>query len=264
MTKPGGENQMPVTIDELKKDALLEDAEHKDFALKENLLKKEAERKKQQQEIREKIEQERANQDLYMDEGNERGEKQTYWQYVTSRAEHFTKFTGQQSYIEFSTCIMDLFGMYVAFAQHLTYSKMNAVSLVWKYGKKGGSWAWDKVKNKVTSNVPEIEYGFHIDENGVLETKLFQGGEGADESQKIDFDTFFVAWLQTHGIECDVQGHLTQNGEPVSTEMVEQLDATHPFSDFLRERAEINARYRLAHDVPEPENEEGHGLGHGL
>lgn len=129
-----------------------------------------------------------------------------YWHKVVQMANESTTFKGQESYKEYSTSMMTLFGSLMELSKALIYDKTVSRLFTWTWGKMTGSCAtlgaldatyetWQSKPKKT----PEVKYDVGFDNTGKMSTKATKNGEDLTEEQKIMFDKGLLAWLS----QCD-------------------------------------------------------------
>ncbi|STX29135.1 Uncharacterised protein [Legionella beliardensis] len=168
---------------------------------------------------------------------DQHGKKETYWDRVARKAEDFIQSTGQQSYVEWHTGMMDIFGAAEDLAKALRFTPFAAAldDGTYEAGTRGKliklGLKYDDWRSKKQSH--ELTYSLEIDDKGVLTTKAFKNREPLVEkkeeheqdNEKEMFDTLAVAWLKERGYNFDpANKKLTDStGQPVTPAVLKDL-----------------------------------------
>jgi hypothetical protein len=169
---------------------------------------------------------------------DERGNKLSYWALVKQKADQFVRPAGQQSYIEWSTAIMELLAAYsdlnkaifydesyIKFVWNNTIGETKPGQLVELAASKAGE-VLGSIPTKLHRGVrraalgidrelPDLTYKIDIDETGKLNTTATVDGEPMPPEVKVGFDTLMAAWLESeHGVHLNPDTHQLTKGVP--------------------------------------------------
>lgn len=155
--------------------------------------------------------------------GNERGEKEPIWAAVKRKADELGKITSQNSFVQYSTAIMEIVSFLVLKAQAIeSENRPGLLTMAWRktvaktsLGEKiekvqsgfleivDGAWKqgmlWAGKKTRIIKHEkPVIHYTVQVDERGQLDTVLSINGDVVShgDEKKMLFDIGVVAWLQ--------------------------------------------------------------------
>ncbi|WP_131783040.1 hypothetical protein [Legionella gresilensis] len=153
-----------------------------------------------------------AGQAALSEETDSKGNKVPYWELIKSKAKEFTTPSGQNSYIEWHTGIMEIFAAMCT----LSKASYHSPSLV----KEGLTWVGEAVKNKLHKKPSEpIKFDISVDDNGVLKTQLYLNNklvspdDPKQEAIKQYFDMGVAAWLEQRGYTVDKDTGVVTNAQ---------------------------------------------------
>ncbi|MGQ3887771.1 hypothetical protein ACQUW5_01910 [Legionella sp. CNM-1927-20] len=156
-----------------------------------------------------------AGQAALSEETDRNGNKIPLWELVNAKIAEFIKPSGQTSYVEWHTGIMDIFAALCTLAKASHHSpSLLKEGLIWAHNFRKNQW-------KLTYGTPSssIKYDIGVDENGVLKTQLYLNNKlvsPEDAKQKLikeEFDRGVDAWLEHRGFIKNGQTGVVTNAQ---------------------------------------------------
>ena len=215
-----GPNDKKIEIDDTVKNEILSNAE-KQRKLRDALITEMDQDRAQQRENDARIKREKHDVKAakYWDDGSH---DQTC-NSVASWVRNNVGIKGVNSYIEYSTSIMELCAGYALLNKALAYDNLGerGMKFIWAHTLEGTTAGQvleglavmpgqliDKAGDKILRGVgarksPVLVYSVHIDENGKLTTEVTKNGEPLPNDQQKLFDTGLIAWLKVRGWDFD-------------------------------------------------------------
>ncbi|STX51699.1 Uncharacterised protein [Legionella busanensis] len=166
---------------------------------------------------------------------DQHGNMTPYWEQVKKKAHEFTSPSGQASYVEWHTGIMDIFGaMYT-----LSQAKGNSPSLIVKAASStkdalGGVRDFFTLQfgTKFGSPSQHVDYKLTVNDKGVLTTDVYINNilispDNPNEREfKQQFDIGVSAWLKQRGFDIDKDGVIKdeKTGKVMTPQMFEEIN----------------------------------------